>query len=248
MSRVMKALELSEQNYRAASFSPSNSMAQVQVREEKTSKWLVVGLIIVPALLVGAIRSYQLFEEKLLAWQTSSQQEPIVLEVPFSYEVVPYPVFSQLQATYELLAPVYNEPPAAAEPVARKPAPKKKTVEQDPLLGDLDLSQLSPELALHVQSVLGGENPSSKDTAPVKVSNLSTHADRWYGKLPAMNFETHVYSSNPAKRWVKINGHEYKEGDWVTSAIKLDKIEQHNCLISFSGEKIEVPALYDWKG
>jgi general secretion pathway protein B len=63
-----------------------------------------------------------------------------------------------------------------------------------------------------------------------------------------MNFETHVYSSNPNKRWVKVNGNEFIEGDWITERVRLVKIEQQSCQISFNGETIQVPALYDWKG
>jgi len=63
-----------------------------------------------------------------------------------------------------------------------------------------------------------------------------------------MNFQTHVYSSDFKKRWVKINNIEYSEGDWIDNETRLEKIEQQTCLIRFKQSLIEVPALYDWKG
>lgn len=255
MSRVMKALELSEQNYQAASFSPVYQTMQVSQPKKKANKWLAAGLLVVPPLLVGVISSYDLLHNKLIGWKDSTHQSELAAHASLGYQEAPYPVFGRLQATYELVAPIYEQPiPTAApetvkpKPVKKQPPPTPTPTAKDPLLGELDLSQLSPELAMHVQSVLGKTPPPPAPEPKVQASNLSTHGERWYGKLPAMNFETHVFSSNPAKRWVKINGNEFKEGDWVTNNVKLDKIAQHSCLLSFNGEKIEVPALYDWKG
>ncbi|UUM31031.1 general secretion pathway protein GspB [Vibrio japonicus] len=246
MSRVMKALEQSEQNYQSASYSPLYHPQQTPVQEQKVNKLLVCGLLIGPALFVSAFNLYPLYQTKQAQWKERVQQEEITLDVPFTYEVKEYPSFGKLQATYELTAPVYEEPTPVAPPAASNVGSSKKT-EHDSLLGDLDLSQLSPELASHVQAVLGNDAPS-RVKAKANMTNISTDGDKWYGKLPAMNFETHVYSSSPAKRWVKINGREYKEGDWITDAIQLEKIEQQSSLLSINGEKIEVPALYDWKG
>jgi general secretion pathway protein B len=80
------------------------------------------------------------------------------------------------------------------------------------------------------------------------VSNLAQDAQQWYGKLPALNFQTHVYSSKESKRWVKINGTEYGQGDWINDDLQLVAIEQQSCLVRFKGEEIEIPALYDWQG
>lgn len=246
MSRVMKALQQSEQNYQSAVYSPLSQPSQISVQEKKVNKLMLSGLLIGPALLASSFSLYSLYQSKQVQWQERVQQEEIIVDVPLTYQVMEYPNFGELQATYELTAPVSEDQPPVDLPAASNIDAGKKT-EHDALLGDLDLSQLSPELASHVQAVLGNEAPQRVD-ADLNATNLSTDANNWYGKLPAMNFETHVYSSNPAKRWVKINGQEYKEGDWITDSIQLEKVEQQSSLLSFNGEKIEVPALYDWKG
>ncbi|MDN3684261.1 general secretion pathway protein GspB [Vibrio sinaloensis] len=76
------------------------------------------------------------------------------------------------------------------------------------------------------------------------------HTKRTAGKASchASIFQTHVYSSNPNKRWVKVNGTEFSEGDVIAQGVVLERIEQNLCQLRFEGEVIEVPALYDWQG
>ncbi|MGF1722144.1 general secretion pathway protein GspB [Vibrio kyushuensis] len=133
-------------------------------------------------------------------------------------------------------------------------------------LSQLDLSQFSPELAQRVQSAFSNSDSSlnvtdqnsnspSESLQNAMEANVTGNAIKlsqrgadFVGSLPAMNFQTHVYSSRTDKRWVKINGSEFVEGDRVSSDVTLVAIEQRYCTIEYQGQLIEVPALYDWKG
>ncbi|PMJ90068.1 general secretion pathway protein GspB [Vibrio sp. 10N.261.55.A7] len=82
---------------------------------------------------------------------------------------------------------------------------------------------------------------------PESIKLVQKGAD-FVGHLPALNFQTHVYSSQKSKRWVKVNGSEFTEGDWINPEIQILEIKQRYSTIDFQGQRIEVPALYDWKG
>jgi general secretion pathway protein B len=77
---------------------------------------------------------------------------------------------------------------------------------------------------------------------------LAQNSNDYYGRLPAMNFQTHVYSRAEDKRWVKINDVEYMQGDELNGGVVLESIEPQSCVIRFEGERLRIPALYDWKG
>ena len=113
------------------------------------------------------------------------------------------------------------------------------------MLKGLDLSGLPPEIALRVESALESNETISQAN---QASDLAVNSRDWQGRLPPLNFQTHVYSSNPNKRWVKVNGTEYREGDWISDNIQLQNIDSQHSTITFNGSEIQVPALYDWKG
>ncbi|MGR5067932.1 general secretion pathway protein GspB [Vibrio alfacsensis] len=125
----------------------------------------------------------------------------------------------------------------------------KNALDQDALdlsLDDLDLSSLAPDLALKVENALA--NTEQPDSASVQVNDLERNAQQWYGRLPALNLQTHMYASDIKRRWVKINNVEYLQGDVVDGQVTLKEIRPQAVIVEFQGEQIRIPALYEWKG
>ncbi|CAE6878767.1 Type II secretion system protein B [Vibrio sp. B1REV9] len=114
-------------------------------------------------------------------------------------------------------------------------------------LDELDLSSLSPDLALKVENALtnSGQTPERQLT---KMDDLEQDAQEWHGRLPALNLQTHMYSSDVKRRWVKINNTEYYQGDVVDGRITLKEIQPQAVIVEFQGQQIRIPALYEWKG
>lgn len=270
MTGVMKALEQSEHAYMShQSHAPMHHQGRVESSAMISYK-VCFTLLCAPVLLVSIWLGYQQYQDTKLAWQANNQGEIQIVEVPIVYQQLDYPSFSHLEET-RLATPVLNDVDSGLlsasnselpletndSTLIEKTAPKKALEAQQPQEGDdmfkgLDLSSLSPELALRVEAAIGGEGDSELE--PELESKLATsvdlsqQAERWYGKLPALNFQTHVYSSDRAKRWVKVNGVEYQEGHTIADGIELVAIEPQACLIRFRGEFIQIPALYDWQG
>ncbi|PSV25316.1 MULTISPECIES: general secretion pathway protein GspB [unclassified Photobacterium] len=151
---------------------------------------------------------------------------------------------------------------AVSKPVA------KQSEDQDPYqLDNLDLSGLSPKLAAQLKSAIvatDGESyqdneldrsgdkvdaqPSVKapKQSQSKVIPIGLLPASIQNQLPKMNFEQHIYSSAPAKRWVKVNGKEFHEGDSIAPGVKLARIESRDVVLKFDGYEISMPALSEW--
>lgn len=123
-------------------------------------------------------------------------------------------------------------------------------------VNDLDLSGVSPELAERFKLALDLPASSRKKVPtsnaikiPQDTINLVGNENQYYGHLPEMNFETHMYSSQSRSRWVKVNGKEVHEGEWIAGgSVQLEQILPGSLIIQFGGQSIQVPALYEWKG
>ena len=148
-----------------------------------------------------------------------------------------------------------------------KPA-AKQSGDQDPYqLDNLDLSGLSPKLAAQLKSAIVATDGESyqdneldrsgdevDDQSVVKAPKQSQSKVIPIGLLPAsiqnqlpkMNFEQHIYSSTPTKRWVKVNGKELHEGDSIAPGVKLARIESRDVVLKFDGYEISMPALSEW--
>jgi general secretion pathway protein B len=65
-------------------------------------------------------------------------------------------------------------------------------------------------------------------------------------QLPRLKFEAHVYATQPAQRWVKVNGKSLQEGQWVTADVRLREITPHYVLLEFGQTLFSMRALSEW--
>ncbi|MGB7996841.1 MAG: AAA family ATPase [Photobacterium halotolerans] len=130
-------------------------------------------------------------------------------------------------------------------------------------LDKLDLSGLSPELANRLHQAIAATDqadtpalvdPRTVTAAVVKqkpyvAENVMTLADlpqAVQARLPAINLQTHIYSSSADSRWVKVNNREAYEGDEVAPGVTLEKIEPRKVILDFEHIRFEMAALSQW--
>ncbi|TGA70481.1 general secretion pathway protein GspB [Aliivibrio fischeri] len=216
---------------------------------------LIGTIIILPPLLLSAY----------IAWPYYQAQQQEIIIPPSTYTELSFPeVDTQklpIQATkLALVSSAKNKgnttsPPLVSEPET-KVAVKNKSMSDsgDFNVNELDLSELSPELAARFESILSdpGQEYIEPETEESEIKSgvvaLDKNAGQFIGRLPAMNFQTHNYTSKPSRRWVKVNGKEVNIGGHITSNTSLLEINPRNVVVEFKGQKIEIPALYEWKG
>ena len=92
-----------------------------------------------------------------------------------------------------------------------------------------------------------GEAPAE---APVTVSQDVQRVDelpvRMLTRLPTMKFSAHMYASNPSDRWVRVNGNQLGEGDWIADKVQIVAIEGQRVVLEFENERFTMAALTDW--
>ncbi|WP_297481893.1 general secretion pathway protein GspB [uncultured Photobacterium sp.] len=146
---------------------------------------------------------------------------------------------------------------------------KVTSTKDDPYkLDNLDLSGLSPDIAAKLKSAIVATTGEHYQDSEVDRSKADRNAIKHHSKvtkaskskvtpigllpatvqrkLPKMNFNQHIYSSTPAKRWVKVNGNERHQGDMIAPGVKLVKIESRDVILTFDGYEISMPALSEW--
>ncbi|UPQ88401.1 general secretion pathway protein GspB [Vibrio sinaloensis] len=257
MSKVMQQLKHSEHRHLESGAASFASTQLYSPQNRRSRGWRYITIAIAPPLVVATGVALYTYQSQKQSWLESNVSRTISIEVPFEYQLEPAPDFGTLAVTYRqapIEAPESMQQPLDSQPLAAEPTMDVESTAansdggESDLLQGIDLSELSPELAQRFEAALNSAPQAQQTQSSPKATNLSHHPEPWYGKLPAMNFQTHVYSSKADKRWVKINGVEYSEGDWINNSVELVTIEPQTCLIRFEGDLIEVPALYDWKG
>lgn len=65
-------------------------------------------------------------------------------------------------------------------------------------------------------------------------------------QIPPLRFEAHVYASTPEQRWVKVNGKDLQEGQWVTADIQIKEITSQYVLMQMGRQLFSMEALTEW--
>lgn len=64
--------------------------------------------------------------------------------------------------------------------------------------------------------------------------------------IPAITFNSHVFSSDPSRRYVTLNNQEFAEGDFVNANIELVAIRMDDIVLRVAGTLCRLNALSDW--
>ncbi|GAB2636751.1 general secretion pathway protein GspB [Vibrio panuliri] len=256
MANLLQSLQESQQGYQQ--HNPNNlQVAPNQTQKPTRALPVCLALVLVPSALATVASVAMRYSEARDNWLASNTGGVEVVEVSAPTLLLDYPDVGVLLDTqrrvFELPQQVHSvedtQPESSSKSTSTTVASAKELPEQsDDLLEGIDLSSLSPDIAQRLQAAIQSDSPIEQESETVQSSPLNSEVAQWAGKLPALNFQTHVYSSDPNKRWVKVNGVEHQEGEWLTDGVQLIAIEAQACVVEFDNQRIEIPALYDWQG
>ena len=115
--------------------------------------------------------------------------------------------------------------------------------------------EVSPELmarfnaaveALDDKTSSANAEPETKVTVRDDTLRVDQLPVRLLTRLPTMNFSAHMYASNPRDRWVRVNGRQLSEGDWIADKVQIINIEAQRVVLAFEDEIFTMAALTDW--
>lgn len=55
-----------------------------------------------------------------------------------------------------------------------------------------------------------------------------------------------MFASDAADRWVRVNGQELKEGDWLNDNLRIVSIQSQHVILAYKGQEFSMRALTDW--
>lgn len=85
------------------------------------------------------------------------------------------------------------------------------------------------------------ELKASSDTKP-----LVNYPESFQASIPELDFQTHIYSSEPQQRWVKVNGKIVRETQEVAPGLTIQEIKPQQVIMNSSGNYFSLPALTSW--
>lgn len=209
---------------------------------------LAISLALLLAVLAGFIAGYLLLPGKTTAIAVTEPavtpassttiaatllQAPAVAVVPAQPAKVeaPTPIIETLPEAQPVVTLTTNT--ARAEPVAQ-PEPEVSAELRERFASALAASEQQPRAAASVTA----HNAPAQD-----ISMLDLTLQR---QLPRLKFEAHVFATQPAQRWVKVNGKSLQEGQWITADVRLREITPHYVLLEFGNTLFSMRALSEW--
>lgn len=103
-------------------------------------------------------------------------------------------------------------------------------------------------LTLFQSAIDETDNDSDIKNKTIKSNNILplTEMPQWVQKaVPKLEFDMHIYASD-GKGWVRVNGRERYEGDYIDRELLLSEIQPQTVVLTFRGEKFTMPALSSW--
>lgn len=132
----------------------------------------------------------------------------------------------------------------------------KAKVEQQKSIDSFDLETLdgvSEELLAKFKSAVSETGQVTKDDSQIgrqqeRIEQLRPLTDMpvsIQNAIPVLEFGTHIYSTE-GDSWVKVNGKELKEGQWLNNDLQLVEIAPQDVVLAYQGQKFRLAALSSW--
>lgn len=226
MSTLLKALRRADQ----PQFTPHiPAMGLPVTQEEEQNRRWIWWLLAPLALLMGAGANY--------GWHLLNNRP---IEKTVEVKEVVTPPFVRVEPRPMITRPL---PPPLPEPVVR---PRVAPNDSAPA------ANASQGLAERILNALNS-TPLMEDTAPQAQNEpqtmpISALPQELKQRIPALAYGSHVFSSNPAKRAVMLNGREFREGSEVAPGLTLIAIAQDYIILQVAGQNVSLKALQDWRG
>ncbi len=237
MSFILDALRKSEIERQRQS---GPSMVEFPVaREDRRLPVALIAIGVLLAVNVGVLLFFLLRDQAAPAAAAATQ---VAVAAPASMTSAPPP-----GATATVPAPASSATPLPEAPGALSPLQSEAAGDDDysesapPIYGtpftlppDAPDPTLLPEAAAPAHpGVIYGQAPASEDASAVAAAT----------GLPELTVDLHIYSEDPAKRSVFINGRRYVQGDHIAEGPVVEQITREGALLSYRGRRFLLPRL-----
>ncbi|MGY3914133.1 GspB family T2SS assembly factor variant ExeB [Aeromonas australiensis] len=230
MSTLLKALHRAQQPQLSTHIP---AMGLPMPREEERSRRRIGWLLAPLALLLGAGANY--------GWHLIHLRP---IEEKVEVKEVITPPFVRVEPKAMVTRPL---PPPLPEPVVQ---PRAVARNEGASQGNPPTLSLAEQLMRALNETPLQETPhtASQNVQPAQLMALGSAPQSVRQQVPQLSYGSHVFSSNPAKRAVVLNGREYREGSEIAPGVVLATIDQQYIVLQVAGQSVSLKALQDWQG
>lgn len=125
-------------------------------------------------------------------------------------------------------------------PVAELPA------QQAELSADEVPQELKDKFQYAMEAAKGMPRQAKVTEHAAPARDIRTLDDTLQRQIAPLRFEAHVYATEPKQRWVKVNGKDLQEGQWITADIQLKEITPNYVLMQTGRQLFSMEALSEW--
>ncbi|MDP5137416.1 general secretion pathway protein GspB [Rheinheimera baltica] len=177
--------------------------------------------------------------------QSNTSKAQLEAELAQVISPAPAPVVETLSTTPAIKTVTVGT--AAAEPVTQTTVASEKPVQQEPAV------EVSAELRDMFASALQASQQNLREpaTPPRNASpatDINSLSQTLQQQIPALRFDAHVYATRANQRWVKVNGKNLQEGQWITAEIRIKEIMPQYVLMERGELLFSMAALSSWAG
>lgn len=126
------------------------------------------------------------------------------------------------------------------DPVVEVPA------QQAELSADQVPQELKDKFQYALEAAQGVTRPAKVTEHAAPARDINTLDDTLQRQIAPLRFEAHVYATDPKQRWVKVNGKDLQEGQWITADIQLKEITPNYVLLQNGRQLFSMEALSEW--
>jgi len=180
--------------------------------------------------------------------QPSSEQQ--LVKVTFETKPLPAPAKTVKAQPIKIVDAVRKEKPIAPPVTASEGNELTQKVANDNEVSS-DLKKRF-ELALLLTEIEQDKNHIEDFTEEEGMndgSDIREMSSAFQDKVPFIRYDSHMYSSVVADRWIRINGEKLTEGEFdSTGQLELIEIQPQRSIFRLERQSFSVESLTDWKG
>ncbi len=254
MSLILEALRKSEAERRRGEtptlLSPISEFASHALRraEHRQRRWMWLALaLIVLLVVVGGFWWQQAVttDNPASAATTGTSAPKVVADLPQPVASMPagprHDAPSTPPVSLNQTRPA-TSPRAATANIARTDGVRSESTPATAALPEppMDNAIAAPEMASGTATPSQSASAATPTEPPpvpswIRVDQLPASERE---TLPPLKVSMHVYSADPAKRAVLIDGQRYQEGSWITDGILLKAIRRDGSLLEVGGREL----------
>ena len=220
MSFILDALRKSELERQRQS---GPSIAEMPVAlDDRRLPWALLAIGVLLAVNVGVLLYFVLRDDATAVAATESAAAPA--------PVAAAPVATAPAAAAPPVVPV-ELPPATESTLADAGAPVAPATPGSSSPPPAPDATLLPVAPVTYAPGPGSANPPSIDELPAQAT----------AGLPELSVDLHIYTDDPAKRAVFINGRRYQRGGVLAEGPTVEEITREGVVLSYHGRRFQLP-------